>query len=110
MMKNRNRKFLSPAVSRTISFRLEAEARDQMARRAKRTGVSIHELARSFVLEVLEEGEERAALREAVVSLRTEVATLREDLRLSTEALLTSAGQIGEKEAQVWLEENFKTK
>jgi hypothetical protein len=54
----------------TIGFRLDPEYGDVLATRAKAIGVSSHELARRYLIEILEESEERAAVREAVQVLR----------------------------------------
>lgn len=95
---------LSPA---TISFRLDDPSSRVLAERATRLGVSPHELARHYVLEILQQAEERAALREAVVALHKEITGFREDIALATEALLASAGKVTDQEAHAWVEEHF---
>lgn len=93
----------------TIGFRLEAQEIAILSERAEKLGVSPHELARSYVLELLGASEERTALREGVVTLHNVIGLLREDLALSVEALLISAGKVSEEQARKWAEENLNT-
>jgi hypothetical protein len=94
--------------SSTVGFRLDPEALDVLRRRADRLGSSHHELARQYVLEALGGEQERAALQQAVLSLKDELTELREDFALAVECLLTSAGQANEKEAQEWVQKSFR--
>jgi polyhydroxyalkanoate synthesis regulator phasin len=109
-MKTANQKSKEPNgnTATTVGFRLDEESREALDRRAKRLGVSTHELARDFVFEVLWEGQERAELRHAVSALHREVSELRKDIALALEALLVSTGKATEDEARVYVEENFK--
>ena len=84
----------------TIKFRFEEEHSALLAERAARLGISPHELAREYVLEMLHEGEERAALRAAVASLR-------QDIFVAAGALLTSAGKMSREEARAWVKTNY---
>lgn len=95
---------LGPA---TIGFRLDTDARAILTRRAIALGISPHDLARHYVLELLHCNEERAALRDAIVQLRQEIIESRKDTALSTEALLASAGKASPEEASSWTRENL---
>ena len=94
----------------TISFRLESVAGHILSQRAREIGISAHELARRYVIEILQESEERGALREALVVLQNEICELRSDLRVGVEALLTSGGKVTDEDARSWVEENLKSK
>jgi len=91
----------------TIGFRLENEKFAELSRRAKALGVSPHELARHYVLEILSEKEERGALREAVNALGEYLGEVRKDIALAAEALLTAAGTVEEKDAREWAKKNL---
>ena len=96
-----------PLVPEVVSFRLDEASRLVLGQRAAALDVSVHELARRYLIEVLQEAEERVALREAVVALHKEVSGSREDIALAVEALLTSAGKVSDHEAHAWVEEHF---
>ena len=90
--------------SPNISFRLQPDEIHVLAERAARLGVSRHELARHYVVEALAAAEELAAVGAAVSALHHEMLGLRQDLALSVEALLASAGEVSEKQAHTWVE------
>ena len=87
----------APAI---LSFRLDEASAAVLSQRAARLGVSPHELAREYVLVILAEAEERAALYAAIVALR-------QDLGLATGVLLSAAGKVKEDEARAWVKANF---
>lgn len=91
---------------KTVGFRLEDKLQLELCRRAKALGVSHHELARHYVVEMLRESEDRAELRKVVNALCEHVREARKDIALSTEALLISTGT-EEKEARTWKERNL---
>ena len=91
----------------TIGFRLDEESSGLLSARARSLGVSPHELARHYVIELLHEPDERSALRAAVASLSELITRMREDQVLGLEALLTSAGKVTEKDAHRWVKDNF---
>ena len=97
-----------PAAPGSIAFRLDEHNRCVLAERAAALGVSPHELARHYVLEVLQEPEEREALRQAVAALHRGLAAVRDDVIASVEVLLSSAGKVTEEDARAWVDENFK--
>lgn len=90
--------------STTICFRLDAETRRVLDERAARLNLSPHDLARRYVMEVLQEAEERAALREAVTILNDHWEHFRGDFALAMEALLVSAGKVSVADARHWIE------
>lgn len=96
-----------PASPATIGFRLDEASGVELAARAGRLGVSPHELARQYVLQILQEGQERTALHEAVIDVNQELGRLRDDLSLAVEALLMSAGQVEEADAHQWVQKHL---
>jgi len=104
-MRNKKCHDSSPA---TIGFRLDPDYGEVLATRADALGVSSHELARRYLIEVLKESEERAALRQAVQTLNGNLTHFRDDFILAVEALLASAGKVKEADASAWVDEHFK--
>jgi len=94
----------------TIGFRLDVEHGRVLAERAKTLGVSVHELARHYVLLMLHENDERSEVRDAIRALHQEIVEIRKDVVVSTEALLTSAGKVGASASRDWVRENLKIK
>jgi hypothetical protein len=92
----------------TIGFRLDDEHGKQLVKRAESLGVSVHELARHYVLLVLHEKDERTGIQKGMMALHQEMTELRKDVVVSTEALLTSAGKVSNANAKGWVRENFK--
>ena len=90
-----------------ISFRLDDAALDVLEQRAVQRRMSRHELARQYVEDELFETEERAALRDAIITLQRDLIHLRSDLALASEALLVSAGKVQPEEAHTWVEQNL---
>ena len=90
----------SPAV---ISFRLDDQSSRVLAERAARLGRSPHELARHYVLEILQQAEERAALREAIQQLNQNQRQFHADFAFAVQALLTSAGKVSSEKAEAWV-------
>ncbi len=83
-----------------ITFRLDPEAAAVLQERAIRLEVSVHALAREYVMEVLMEVDERMAIRAALDRIHA-------DLGLTAAALLTSAGKVNREQANAWVKENF---
>ena len=104
-MRSKNNKDTPP---NTVGFRLGPEYGKVLATRANALGVSSHELARRYLIEVLEESEERAVLRQAVQTLNGNLTHFRDDFIFAIEALLASAGKVKENEAAAWVDEHFK--
>jgi hypothetical protein len=95
------------ATSTTIGFRLDDETRRVLFERAARLQVSPHELARRYVIEVLQESEERIALREAVETLNADLDQFRSGFALAMEALLVSAGKVSVTDARDWVDKTL---
>ena len=91
-----------------IGFRLDEESLQILVQRAALLKVSKHKLARTYVLQLLREEEERVALHEAVAGLHRQLVQQRMDFLLALEALLHSAGHASAKEAQDWVQANFR--
>ena len=91
----------------TIAFRLDDEACTALAGRAAALGVSVHELARRYVLDVLSEAQEREVLIQTVAAVAEAVDALRADQARACIALLMSAGKVHEQEATDWVTQNL---
>ena len=90
----------SPSV---ISFRLDDQSSQVLSERAARLGVSPHELARQYVLEILQQAEERAVLRGALQQLCENQKQFHADFAFAVQALLTSAGKVPTEKAEAWV-------
>ena len=101
------KKKLADQCPDTVGFRLDPEHGEVLATRAKALGVSSHELARRYLIEILEETEERAALREAVQTLNGNLTHFHNDFIFATEALLASGGKVKEADARAWIDKHF---
>ena len=95
-------------ASPSIGFRLDQESRQALAQGAAALDLSPHELARRYVLLMLQEKEDRELLSEAIAPLRTELATLRRSFLLAVRALLHGAGKVSKDDALAWVQENLK--
>ena len=95
------------APSNSVGFRLDDESLRVLCERAAKLKISRHELARFYLLQVLQEEQERTALHDAIVGLHRQLVQQREDALLAVEALLASAGKASEAEARTWIKENF---
>lgn len=93
----------------TVGFRLEPEFGAVLFGRASTLGVSVHELARHYVMLVLQETQERSELRDAVTTLHRELTELRTDFSVATEALLTSAGKTSAANSKEWVKQNLRS-
>jgi hypothetical protein len=97
---------LAPAM---VGFRLgDEESRRLLGQRAARLGVSPHDLARYYVLEMLQERQERAVLREALGELHEQFQQFRADFAFAVQGLLTSAGKVSENQARAWVNASIK--
>lgn len=91
----------------TIGFRLDETSRQALGRQAKRLGVSPHELARFYVLELLSANEERQALRDTLEMVYHQNDCFRRSMALAVEALLTASGKLSPQQAKEWSAANF---
>lgn len=91
--------------SSVISFRLEGEDLRALEERASALGVSRHALARYLTLDALAWPTHLLELGAAVQELYAEVQGQRQDLSLSVQALLSSAGKTSAKDAKAWAEQ-----
>ena len=93
----------------TIGFRIEPEHGTTLVERAETLGVSVHELARHYVILALSGREEKVELANAISALQLELVEIRKDVAVSTEALLTSAGKVSSPDASTWVNENLNS-
>lgn len=124
MKKPKPKETLFKRPPETIGFRLDPDSNEVLARRAESMGLSVHELARHYLLEILNQEQERAIVQQAILHLRDEITELtktvymlredicelREDLALAIEVLLARAGKVDKKEARHWVDTQFKPK
>jgi predicted DNA binding CopG/RHH family protein len=92
--------------SKPISFRLSENDLELLQKKAKVLGVSIHQLAKSFVLESLEGKEKNNVMRE-IAEVFNEVEKLKFCLADATEAILVTNKYPKEK-AKKWTTENIR--
>ena len=103
----RRRQVQTSAAPITIGFRLDDESRCLLAARSARLGLSVHELARFYVIEALKEPEEKYALRMIADTIHRELTAFREDHALATEVVLRTLGKQSEQEIIKWVEDNL---
>lgn len=101
------KKLAAASAPETIGFRLDPSASKTLADRARRLGVSSHQLARDYVMQALQAGDQEARLKDATDSVHAHLHELREDLSLALEALIIVAGDLEQKEARAWMKQNF---
>lgn len=92
----------------TIGFRLDPENRACLQQRAGALGISPHELAREYVIEMLQAEKERCNLHAALLDLHQALLRLRGDVATTAEAILIAAGEVDPKEARAYIERVFK--
>ena len=91
-----------PRVTKLVSFRLSAEAFEQLTALGERTGMSAGGVAREAVLAKLTEA---ATTRDRGEELWKEVRTLRAELAVATEAVLLvlAPHEEAQKKASAWV-------
>lgn len=89
-----------------ISFRPEQEIYDLLEQRAQTLGTSVGEVACHYVTKMVR-GDGLEEISPAVVARL--IAELREDLAVSVEHLLASAGRVKSDDASKWVDENLRT-
>ncbi len=90
-----------------VVFRLGRQNHPLLVEQARELGVKPNKLARALVLKGLREQEVQASWHDLLALLRLEIRELRRDISVSAEALLTSAGEVEEKEAKAWVSKNL---
>jgi isochorismate hydrolase len=112
-MENDDAKIIQPTISGwkkippTVGFRLDKEHKRVLFERARLLKMSIHDLARQYVIQMLHEADERQQIISAIVALRGEICEARKDVAVSTQELLVSAGRATVSQAQGWVKENL---
>ena len=91
----------------TVGFRMEETDGAALATRAKSLGVSVHELARHYVVLAVNERDKRTELHDVLLAVRAEILDLKRNVVLSTQALLTSAGKVPAETALDWVKKNL---
>lgn len=99
-----------PSAPPPIGFRLDVDSLRLLTEKAARSNVSVHELARTYVLEMLHMSEQIDRVGFAITNVWDDLYELREDLALSVQTLLVSAGKINRAEAEAWVDNNLKPK
>ena len=112
-MENNDTTIIQPTLNEwkkippTIGFRLDDEHKMVLFQRARLLKMSVHDLARHYVIQALHEGDERQQIISAVVALRDEIREARKDVAVSTQELLISAGKGTLSQAREWVKENL---
>jgi Ribbon-helix-helix protein, copG family len=91
-----------------IGFRLDEASAKQIVARAKRMGVSRHEVAREYIRQMLSEPEDRTEMNRCIALMQKTIKELRIDFALAIEAILVSAGKVDAKQARAWINENLR--
>lgn len=95
-------------TSTMIGFRLDDASYRALAERAASEGVSVHEMARTCVVEGLHEENETAQMAVGLASIYQALVKLRGDVATSAEALLINAGGVKPEQAHRWVVDHFK--
>lgn len=95
-------------TSKILSFRLDSTVLRTLEEAAERTGLSVHEWAKRAVIRELESGSLLPKVALTSDSIRAELAELRKDLAVATEALLVSAGKASSEQAAKFVKTNMK--
>jgi hypothetical protein len=90
-----------------IGFRLDDSSNRLLAKRAAKMGISVHALAKLYVLDALEANAERQQMLARLENLHLGVLGLRSDLATSIKAILTNVGSLDVKEVDAWIRANF---
>ncbi len=101
------KKVCKTAAPQTIGFRLDEQTMQLLVKRANRLGLSVRDLARHYVLLVLDEPEERIALQQFLQRIHQDQLQFRADFTFAVRALLSSAGKATAKEAKAWVEQSI---
>ncbi len=91
----------------TIGFRLDEPNLQKLVLHAQRLNISPHDLARHYVIEMLNAPQERVTLWLALKALEERLAGFREDLVLVAEGILVGTGSLSQQEARTWTDTNF---
>ena len=91
--------------SKVVGFKLDDENRAKLTGQAKELGISRNLLARDLVLKALNEEQDMWG---AILALHQRLHSLREELALIAEVLLSHAGRVEPGEAKKWTDENLK--
>jgi hypothetical protein len=86
-------------------FKLDTQTFSKLWEKAQEAGESHHLIAKAIVTGALNE---EVDVVTALVTLNAQMLTLREELALMTEILLTHAGKFSPEQAQKWTDENIK--
>jgi len=94
-------------ASETIGFRLGGELFAILADRAALQNLSIHQYARTVVVEAMLQSESIQSVHAEIAGARRESHQLRLDLVFSMKTLFMTAGKMPEQAAKEWVERNF---
>jgi hypothetical protein len=88
-----------------LSFRPPQDVYDLLEKRAAEMQITINDLACHYVTKAFKTGNVEPSPMDPVVEL---IAELREDLAVSVEAMLSSAGKVSEADARRWADKNLR--
>jgi hypothetical protein len=92
----------------SISLKIDPVSKKELSKIAESKNASISQIARDILVESLSEDNQLALLKMEVLALKSEMKELRTDLRVATEALLVSCGNLPPEEAREWTQKNMK--
>ena len=108
-----------PPAPATIGFRLDDASRKLLGERAARLKISPHELARDYLIEMLNPSPQRTALDDqtaanerevlwaALNGLHERMIDLRRDLVLVAEGIIVATGAMDKQGARAWTKKCF---
>lgn len=91
----------------TVTFRLQLDALHVLVGRAKLLGVSRHQLAQLYVLQMLALEETQGDLTAGFEAVRKDITEMRAEIALGVEALLLTSGKYEPQEARKWVQSQF---
>lgn len=93
---------------KTIGFRLDDEHRKLLLQRARKAGLSPHDMARAYVVQALHNEEHLPAIRESMLQIFNQIQHLQGGLALAAEVLLVAGGKTTDAQARKWVQDNLK--
>ncbi len=91
--------------SKTIGFRLDAEAFRALEGRAARLGLSPYELAKYYAVDMLQQDENKAGFTQGIGVCMEMLQRLQQNI--ASTAILIASERCTEEEARAWVEKNF---
>jgi len=94
-------------TAQNVGFRLHPHHFEILEQRAQLAGLSIGDLARSMVIDALDQTSHLEAIRERMLAIEGAISETRKDISLATENLLIAAN-VPKDQAVKWVANNLK--